>query len=111
MRFEPVIDQDLPTLHNAPYSPLTVESVFQVEAAERERLAFRKPDRSERADDYRITGTEAEHQAHPLIVSDSAMSGKMADPTRAGAVITLRLRLKKGKADKACSACRGGEDE
>ena len=39
MRFEPVIDQDLPTLHNAPYSPLTVESVFQVGAAERERLA------------------------------------------------------------------------
>lgn len=32
MGFEPVIDQDLPTLHNAPYSPLTVESVFQVVA-------------------------------------------------------------------------------
>ena len=110
MRFEPVIDQDPPTLHNAPYSPLTVESVFQVVAAERERLGVRKPDRNERADDYRITGTEAEHQAPPLIVTDSATSSRMANPTRAGAVIALRLGLR-GKRTKHANACRGVENE
>lgn len=111
MGFEPVIDQDLPTLHNAPYSPLTVESVFQVVAAERERLASGSLTEARGAVDYRITSTEAEYQAPPLIVTDSAMSSRMANPATAGAVIALLLRLKKGKADDACNASRGGENE
>ncbi len=61
MRFEPVIDQDFPTLHNAPYSPLTVESVFQVVAAERERQASGRLAKARGPVDYRITSTEAEH--------------------------------------------------
>ena len=55
MRFEPVIDQDFPTLHNALYFPLTVESVFQVVAAERERLASGRLAQARGPVDYRIT--------------------------------------------------------
>ncbi len=82
MRFEPVIDQDLPTLHNAPYSPLSVESVFQVRAAERERLASGSLTEARGAIDYRITGTEAEHRSLPLIVTDFATSSRMANPAQ-----------------------------
>ena len=111
MRFEPVIDQDFPTLHNAPYSPLTVESVFQVVAAERERLASGRLAKARGPVVIGSPSTEAEHQARPPNVTDSAMSSRMANPATPGAVVALRLRLKKEKADEACIASRGGENE
>ncbi len=98
MRFEPVIDQDFPTLHNAPYSLLTVESVFQVVAAERERLASGSLTKARGPVDYRITSPEAEHQAPPLNVTDSAMSSRIENPATPGAGFALRPGLKKGKA-------------